>query len=279
MDKGQATKSPESREELSEMNEETIREATADRTTFGFRDVRVDEKARLVRDVFDSVANKYDLMNDLMSFGVHRIWKGALIDWLSPQPGQRLVDVAGGTGDIAERFVRKAEKRGPQPARAAICDINEEMLRAGASRRKRSNQFADAIEIINGDAERLPFNDATFDAYTIAFGIRNVTDMDAALKDARRVLKPGGRFMCLEFSHPTTEGLQWLYDRYSFNAIPRMGQAVAGDGDSYKYLVESIRRFPAQRAFVRRIEAAGFARVQYRNLSGGVAAIHAGWRI
>ncbi len=252
-----------------------------DETSFGFRTVRAGEKAGLVRGVFDSVASNYDVMNDLMSGGVHRIWKSVLLDRLAPQPGQTLIDVAGGTGDVARGFLKRANGRARADAapraRALICDINFEMLRAG---RTGDDAFgADQIARICGDAEGLPVDDNAGDAYTIAFGIRNVTNMDAALKEAHRVLRPGGRFACLEFSHPITEGLQKIYDAYSFNVIPWLGERVAGDRESYQYLVESIRRFPAQDAFAARIRAAGFSRVKYENLTGGVAALHMGWKI
>ena len=251
-------------------------------TSFGYRTVRTGDKARLVRGVFDSVASKYDLMNDLMSAGVHRIWKSVFLDRISPRPGERLIDVAGGTGDIAAGFLRRADSR-PQadekpPASAIVCDINYEMLRAGQGRAGMA-AFGERLTRVTGDAERLPFPDASADAYTIAFGIRNVTDMDAALREAFRVLRPGGRFFCLEFSHPITEGLQKIYDAYSFAVIPTLGEIVAKDRDSYQYLVESIRKFPAQEAFAARIRAAGFSRVKYENLSFGVAAIHSGWRV
>lgn len=251
-------------------------------TTFGFRKVGTGEKAGLVRKVFDRVADRYDLMNDLMSGGAHRIWKSVLLDRLAPQPGETLIDVAGGTGDVARGFVKRAAER-PQagdrpPARAVVCDINAEMLRAGAARAE-NIPFADQIARVCGDAEALPFRNSAADAYTIAFGIRNVTDMDAALREARRVLKPGGRFACLEFSHPVTEGLQSVYDAYSFNVIPWLGEKVANDRASYQYLVESIRQFPSQETFAARIRAAGFSRVSYENLTGGVAALHTGWRI
>ena len=251
-----------------------------DETSFGFRTVPAGEKARLVRGVFDSVASRYDVMNDLMSGGVHRLWKSVLLDRLNPQPGQTLIDVAGGTGDIALGFLKRAGDRPSAelktPARAIVCDINYEMLAAGAEREK---SFASQLRRVCGDAENLPLKDKTGDAYTIAFGIRNVTDMDAALRDAYRVLKPGGRFICLEFSHPSTEGLQKLYDAYSFNVIPWLGEKVANDRASYQYLVESIRRFPGQEAFAARIRKAGFSRVTYENLTGGVAALHMAWRI
>lgn len=254
----------------------------ADETSFGFRTVRASEKAGLVRGVFDSVADRYDLMNDLMSGGVHRIWKSVLQDRLSPQPGQTLLDVAGGTGDIAAGFLNRANGRPSAnekpPAHAIVCDINFEMLQAGEAREDHA-ALAGQISRVCGDAEKLPIKSASVDAYTIAFGIRNVTDIDAALREARRALKPGGRFVCLEFSHPITEGLQKVYDAYSFNAIPRLGELVTDDRDSYQYLVESIRQFPSQEAFAARIRAAGFSRVKYENLTGGVAALHMAWRI
>jgi demethylmenaquinone methyltransferase/2-methoxy-6-polyprenyl-1,4-benzoquinol methylase len=252
------------------------------KTSFGFRTVQADEKTGLVRAVFDSVATRYDVMNDLMSGGVHRVWKSTLLDRLNPQPGQILIDVAGGTGDIARGFVKRANGR-PRSAEAplataAVCDINEEMLRAGIARDE-GLSFAGQMTRVCGDAEALPFETGGADAYTIAFGIRNVTDMAAALSEARRVLKPGGRFICLEFSHPITEYLQKAYDAYSFNVIPWLGEKVANDRDSYQYLVESIRKFPAQAAFAARIKEAGFSRVTYENLTAGVAALHMAWRI
>ncbi|MEM8937244.1 MAG: class I SAM-dependent methyltransferase [Pseudomonadota bacterium] len=261
---------------------------TNQEASFGFRTVKRADKAKLVKGVFDSVAVRYDLMNDLMSAGVHRIWKSTLLDRLNPQPGALLIDVAGGTGDIAQGFLARANARdsapAKPPARAVICDINEEMLRAGAQRNGDDTAVAagdteQTLARLCGDAQNLPFNNSVADAYTIAFGIRNVSDLDAALAQAYRVLKPGGRFICLEFSHPITEGLQSLYDAYSFNVIPWLGEQVTGDRESYQYLVESIRRFPAQQAFVDRIKAAGFSRVAYENLSGGVAALHMAWRL
>jgi len=252
------------------------------KTSFGFRDVETGEKAGLVRDVFDSVAGNYDLMNDLMSGGIHRIWKSVLIDRLNPQPGQHLIDVAGGTGDVGINFLSRADGRPNAevraPATTSLCDINHEMLKAGIGR-KDAVPFTDRLTRICGDAEQLPLPDRCADAYTIAFGIRNVTHMDEALKEAYRVLRPGGRFVCLEFSHPITEGLQKAYDAYSFNVIPWLGERVADDRDSYQYLVESIRKFPSQEAFAGLITRAGFKRVSYENLTAGVAALHFGWRI
>jgi demethylmenaquinone methyltransferase/2-methoxy-6-polyprenyl-1,4-benzoquinol methylase len=238
--------------------------------SFGFRDVPEDKKQALVGKVFSSVARNYDLMNDLMSAGVHRLWKDAMVDWLNPQPGWRALDVAGGTGDIALRIARAA--RG---AEITVCDINPDMLAEGVRRAKGEGAF----DWVAGDAEALPFPDAQFDAYTIAFGIRNVTHIDKALSEARRVLKPGGRFLCLEFSQVQAPGLDFLYDKFSFNVLPALGQIVAGDGEAYRYLVESIRRFPPQAKFAGMIEQAGLARVQFRNLTGGVAAIHSAWQI
>ena len=248
----------------------------SDTASFGFRDVPEAEKQDLVREVFSSVARRYDLMNDLMSAGIHRLWKDAMVDWLDPRPGQRFLDVAGGTGDIAFRIADAARRRGGE-AEVVVCDINPDMLAEGTRRaRERSEP---AIEWVCGNAEKLPMPDAAFDAYTIAFGIRNVTHIDVALKEARRVLRPGGRFLCLEFSRVEAPGLDALYDLYSLNVLPRLGQFVAGDAEAYRYLAESIRRFPAQKEFARMIEAAGMSRVKVRNLSGGIAAVHSGWRL
>ena len=253
-----------------------------DRASFGFREVADAEKEGLVREVFDSVAPNYDLMNHLMSAGVHRVWKSLFIDRLNPQPGELLLDVAGGTGDIAAAFLARADSRprAPRlpPARAIVSDINAEMLAAGRQR-KTPAEIRARMALLGADAERLPLPDGAVDAYTIAFGIRNVTHIDAALAEARRVLKPGGRFFCLEFSHLQTEGLQKLYDLYSFNVIPWLGEKVAKDRASYQYLVESIRRFPTQENFAAMIKRAGFARVRHENLSAGVVAIHSGWKI
>jgi demethylmenaquinone methyltransferase/2-methoxy-6-polyprenyl-1,4-benzoquinol methylase len=250
--------------------------------SFGFRDIPAADKSDLVRDVFDRVADRYDLMNDLMSGGVHRIWKTTLIDRLNPQPGELLLDIAGGTGDIASKFLMRADDRRSAgmrpPARAIVCDINHEMLSAGANRNQ-CDQLSGRMAIACGDAENLPLPDKCVDAVTISFGIRNVTHIDAALSEALRVLKVGGRFACLEFSHPVTEGLQKLYDAYSFNVIPWLGERFAGDRESYQYLVESIRRFPVQGAFLEMIQRAGFSRATYENLTGGVVALHTGWRL
>lgn len=247
---------------------------TNEKTThFGAREVREDEKAGLVHDVFSNVASKYDLMNDVMSAGVHRLWKDAMMDWLAPRSGQRLLDVAGGTGDIAFRFLRRAPE-----AKAVVLDMTESMLVEGRKRAE-AGTLADRLDWVTGDAMALPFEDAVFDVYTISFGIRNVTRIPDALSEAYRVLKPGGRLMVLEFSQIPNAGLQKAYDLYSFNVIPRMGQAITGDRDSYQYLVESIRRFPDQESFATMIGDAGFMQVRYRNLSMGIAALHSGWKI
>lgn len=249
------------------------------RATFGFLDVDPAEKAGLVRGVFDRVAGRYDLMNDLMSAGVHRVWKDMTAARLNPQPGETIVDCAGGTGDIARRLARLARKakarRGGPDTRVLVIDYNAEMIGAGRARGDDAPEVAWTI----GDAQRLPLRDASADAYVIGFGIRNVTDIPAALREARRVLKRGGRFLCLEFSRPTSPALRALYDAYSFNVIPAVGERVAGDRASYQYLVESIRRFPDQRGFTAMIEGAGFARAGYTNFTGGVAALHHGWAV
>lgn len=246
-----------------------------DRTThFGFQTVAEDQKAGMVHGVFSSVASKYDVMNDLMSLSIHRIWKDALMDWLAPRPGQHLLDVAGGTGDVAFRFLGRAG----DTARATVLDMTAPMLEEGRKRAE-AERLADRLEWVVGDAMALPFPDNTFDAYTISFGIRNVTRIPDALAEAHRVLKPGGRLMVLEFSQIPNAMLQKAYDLYSFNVIPVMGQVVANDRDSYQYLVESIRKFPDQESFATMIRAAGLGQVQYRNLSMGIAALHSGWKL
>ena len=248
-------------------------EQHARETHFGFQTVAEDEKAGMVHGVFTRVANRYDLMNDLMSVGIHRLWKDAMMDWLAPRAGQRLLDVAGGTGDIAFRFLARAPE-----ARATVLDMTESMLIEGQKRAEAEN-LADRLDWVVGDAMALPFADNTFDVYTISFGIRNVTRIPDALAEAFRVLKPGGRLMVLEFSQLPNPALQWAYDRYSFNVIPTLGQAVANDRESYQYLVESIRKFPDQDSFATMIRQAGFEQVKYRNLTMGVAALHSGWKI
>ncbi len=263
-------------------NKEKIK--NSDTTHFGFKEVQEDEKQTLVRGVFDSVADKYDIMNDVMSAGLHRAWKNNLIRSLRPKPGMHLLDVAGGTGDIAFRFLKAANKSADSAdnkkpkAKVTICDINTRMLEAGRARALDEGIF-DPIDWVTGNAEMLPFPDRYFDAYTIAFGIRNVTHIDAALREAYRVLKPGGRFMCLEFSKVDLPLLKEIYDTYSFNLIPYFGELITGDKDSYQYLVESIRKFPSQEKFKQMIDEAGFKNTSYRNLSGGIVAIHSGWRV
>ncbi len=263
-----------------------------DEIDFGFSNVNTSQKAGLVRGVFDSVANNYDLMNDAMSVGIHRVWKKILLDRINPRPGQTLLDVAGGTGDVAVGFLARAQEREllqtkmPElntPATAVIFDINHAMLKAGQTRSKNQKSkdypFNKQLTRVCGDAECLPLPTNSVHAYTISLGIRNVTDRDAALREAYRVIKPGGRFICLELSHMITESLQKLYDQYSFNVIPWLGEKIVNDRASYQYLVESIRRFPSQDMFAEQIKRAGFHRVKYENLSGGVAALHMGWKI
>jgi demethylmenaquinone methyltransferase/2-methoxy-6-polyprenyl-1,4-benzoquinol methylase len=246
----------------------------SDKTThFGFQSVPEADKAGMVHGVFSRVASKYDVMNDVMSVGIHRIWKEAMMDWLAPRPGQRLLDVAGGTGDVAFRFLGRAPG-----ASAVVCDLTEPMLIEGRKRAE-AEKMADRLDWVVGDAMALPFPDATFDTYTISFGIRNVTRIADALAEAYRVLKPGGRLMVLEFSRIPNDLMQRAYDLYSFNVIPVMGQVIAGDRDSYQYLVESIRKFPEQEAFAAMIRDAGFGQVKFRNLSMGIAALHSGWKL
>ena len=246
-----------------------------ERTThFGYRDVAEEDKAGLVHGVFSSVASKYDIMNDAMSMGIHRIWKDAMIDWLAPRPGMHLLDVAGGTGDIAFRYLNRLKGDG----RATVLDMTQSMLDEG-KKRAEAEKLADRLDWVCGDAMGLPFKDNSFDAYTISFGIRNVTRIPDAISEAYRVLKPGGRFLVLEFSQVPVPMLQWLYDRYSFNMIPRMGQVITGDRDSYQYLVESIRKFPDQETFAEMIKNGGFGQVKFRNMTMGVAALHSGWKL
>ncbi|ACL61795.1 bifunctional demethylmenaquinone methyltransferase/2-methoxy-6-polyprenyl-1,4-benzoquinol methylase UbiE [Methylobacterium nodulans] len=244
-------------------------------TDFGFARVPLDEKQGRVNEVFRSVARRYDVMNDLMSGGLHRAWKSALISALRPSRTRpfRLLDVAGGTGDIAFRALQAG---GPE-THVTVLDINDAMLAVG--RERAGDRFAGRIDFVAGNAEALPLPDGSFDAYTIAFGIRNVPRIERALAEAYRVLQPGGRFLCLEFSHVDVPGLDRIYDAYSFRIIPHLGALVAGDRESYRYLVESIRRFPTPGAFAGMIEEAGFAHVTHRLLSGGICAIHSGWKI
>ncbi len=243
-------------------------------THFGFQTVAEDQKAGMVQGVFSSVAARYDIMNDLMSGGIHRLWKDAMMDWLAPRPGQQLLDVAGGTGDVAFRFLRRAGAT----AQATVLDLTEPMLIEGQKRAEAAN-MAGQLDWVVGDAMALPFPPAGFDVYTISFGIRNVTRIEDALSEAFRVLRPGGRLMVLEFSQIPNDLMQKVYDLYSFNIIPMMGQVVTGDRDSYQYLVESIRRFPDQDRFAEMIRSAGFEQVRYRNLSMGIAALHSGWKL
>jgi demethylmenaquinone methyltransferase / 2-methoxy-6-polyprenyl-1,4-benzoquinol methylase len=246
---------------------------------FGSRRVPEEEKASLVRAVFDSVAPRYDLMNDLMSGGIHRWWKAEMVAWLKPRPGQLLLDVAGGTGDVAlHALPRLAPPEAATPGSILVCDASEEMLEVGRARALDQAILA-GIEWVCADAERLPVADRSIDLYTIAFGLRNVTRIDAALAEARRALKPGGRFLCLEFTPEITPLLQPLYDLYSFQFVPLLGWMVTGDREAYLYLVESIRRFPRQNELCEMIARAGLDQVKFRDLTGGVAALHSAWRL
>jgi len=273
-------------------------------TSFGYKDVLAEEKEGMVREVFEKVAPSYDLMNDLMSAGVHRLWKDYLVSKVGVFPGMTHLDVAGGTGDVAFRVLRalRAEEAAARRAagggkprsdpssagRVIVSDINPAMLREGEKRAAkhglsrstdvRGNPLA-TLEFVEGNAERLPFEDNSVDTYTIAFGLRNVTDTLAALKDARRVLRPGGRFFCLEFSKVTQEPLKSMYEMYSLNVIPAMGDLVARDRDSYQYLVESIRRFPKQEKLAAMMLEAGFVDVSHENLTGGIVALHSGFKL
>jgi len=241
---------------------------------FGERPVSPEDKTKLVQGVFDSVAENYDIMNDLMSGGVHRIWKDRLIRMIRPKSHERFLDVAGGTGDIAFR-IRKAAGKGTD---ITICDLDEAMVSVGRDRAI-DRGWVNDFTWTTGNAETLPFPDNHFDVYTISFGLRNVTRIDTALREAHRVLKPGGRFFCLEFSHVNEPFLAKIYDAYSYTVIPRIGQAVAKDRDSYQYLVESIRKFPKQKELQRRLGEAGFSNPRYQNLSFGISAIHSGWKV
>jgi demethylmenaquinone methyltransferase/2-methoxy-6-polyprenyl-1,4-benzoquinol methylase len=246
-------------------------------THFGYRTIDLDEKQGMVDDVFRSVARRYDLMNDLMSGGLHRAWKDALVTAVNPPHAEqpfRLVDVAGGTGDVAFRVVAA----GGGGTRATVCDINGEMLAVGRERAA-ARGLDETVSFVEGNAETLPFPDRSFDAYTIAFGIRNVPRIEAALAEAFRVLRIGGHFLCLEFSTVDVPGLDTLYDLYSFNVIPALGRSVTGDTEAYRYLVESIRRFPKPSDFAAMIAATGFRRVSAQPLTGGIVALHSGWRL
>ena len=242
-------------------------------THFGYQNVPEENKSGLVKEVFNNVSSKYDVMNDLMSVGIHRVWKNTLINWLAPKENQNLLDVAGGTGDIATRFLNQAKS-----GNATILDMTESMLQEGKKRITNSS-YSSRMRWVVGDAMALPFKRNTFDIYTISFGIRNVTKIDKALSEAFRVLKPGGRILILEFSKLPNPMMQRAYDLYSFNVIPKIGEIVVGDKDSYQYLVESIRKFPDQVSFADMMTEAGFEKVKFRNLSFGVAALHSGWKI
>jgi len=243
-----------------------------DTIDFGFQTVQRSAKAGLVRGVFDSVASRYDIMNDVMSGGVHRLWKSAMIDWMAPQPHQHLIDLAGGTGDISLRFLKAGG------GTACITDINHAMLQAGQQRAE-LQRHAQRLNWCVGNAEALPLASNSADFVTIAFGLRNVTDRQSALGEAYRILKPGGRFLCLEFSHVQSRPLAKLYDAWSFNLLPAMGQVIAGDAESYRYLVESIRQFPSKEMLADMFAMAGFAQVRVRSLSAGIACIHSGWKL
>ena len=255
------------------MTDDKMTQAGTATTHFGAATVPEQEKAGMVRDLFSDVANKYDVMNDVMSVGIHRVWKEAMMDWLAPRAGQKLLDVAGGTGDVAFKFLKRAGH-----GHATVCDLTEGMLVEGRKRAE-AEALQDSLDWIVGDAMNLPFEENTFDVYTISFGIRNVTRPQEALNEAYRVLRPGGRLMVLEFSQLPNPMMQKAYDLYSFNVIPRMGQLIANDRDSYQYLVESIRNFPDQDTFLGMVKQAGFENAKYRNLTMGIAALHSGWKI
>ena len=246
----------------------------ADGADFGFRRVGEQEKPGLVRDLFDSVAGRYDLMNDLMSGGIHRLWKREMVAWLAPRPGMAVLDVAGGTGDVAQRVWGAMESRG----RVVVCDASERMVDAGRERAW-NRGLVGGIDWLVGDAEALPLPARSVDAYTIAFGIRNLTHIERALEEARRVLRPGGRFLGLEFSSRPPAGVERIYEAYSFAVIPWLGAVVAGQRDAYAYLVESIRRFPPPERLAAMMEDAGFGGVRVRPLSAGIATLHSGWRV
>uniref|UniRef100_A0A8C8RGT7 2-methoxy-6-polyprenyl-1,4-benzoquinol methylase, mitochondrial n=1 Tax=Pelusios castaneus TaxID=367368 RepID=A0A8C8RGT7_9SAUR len=277
-------------------------------THFGFQTVPETDKGEKVYQVFESVAKKYDIMNDSMSLGIHRLWKDILLHQMNPYPGTQLLDVAGGTGDIAFRFIsyirsqwehqikqklkshqnvswqeisksyQEEELKLPGGSQVVVCDINKEMLKVGKQKAQHLG-YSEGLAWVVGNAEELPFNDNKFDVYTIAFGIRNVTHIDQALQEAYRVLKPGGRFLCLEFSQVNNPIISRLYDLYSFQVIPVLGEIIVGDWKSYQYLVESIRCFPAQEEFKALIEDAGFLKVEYQNLTSGIVAIHSGFKL
>ena len=236
---------------------------------FGYKTVKRSEKQKLVNNVFDSVASKYDLMNDLTSFGIHRLWKNDLINWLAPQNNQRLADIAGGTGDIAKKFLDAGG------GSAHVYDINQEMLNIGKNKKNLSKKIKWTI----ASAEKIPANEGSFERATIGFGLRNITDRIRCLKEIYRILKPGGRLICLEFSHVENDTIRRLYDTWSFNFMPSIGKQIAGDKNAYTYLVESIRQFPTQPELAQMFSEVGFSRVKYRNLSNGIVALHSGWKI
>jgi len=258
------------------MSEDRTTVAGGMEKSFGYREVAEGDKQPLVDDVFHRVAGRYDLMNDVMSAGMHRLWKDALVAWLNPPKSGdwTVLDVAGGTGDIAFRIVEASNRN----ACATVLDINSSMLDVGRERAEKLKLDAN-VDFVEANAEQLPFADDSFDAYTIAFGIRNVPKIEAALAEACRVLRTGGRFLCLEFSEVDVPLLDRVYDAWSFNAIPRIGQVIAGAAEPYAYLVESVRKFPNQASFAAMIRAAGFDRVTWRNYSGGIAALHSGWKL
>ena len=257
---------------MSANSESTEKILNNEKVDFGNRLVKLEQKQGLVNNVFNNVASSYDLMNDLMSFGVHRLWKEALLDWIAPRPNQILADLAGGTGDIAIRFLQ----RGGQSAH--VIDINEKMMAEG-QKRKEINKFGPRLEWMAGDAQAIPLTNNSVDRVTIAFGLRNVPDRVLALKQIVRVLKPGGRFCCLEFSHVQNPLLSQIYDRWSYDVLPKLGQLVAGDANSYKYLVESIRKFPSQAELCTMMADVGLAQIKVKKLSGGIATIHSGWKL
>ena len=245
-------------------------------TSYGYQDVPEGEKQGLVDGVFHDVAGRYDVMNDIMSFGMHRLWKDAMVSALNPQSrtGYSVLDVAGGTGDIAFRIIDASKRM----AQATVLDINSSMLEVGRQRAERKG-IGEHVSFVEANAEDLPFEDGSFDAYTVAFGIRNVPEIDAALSEAFRVLKRGGRFLCLEFSEVDMPILEKAYESWSFNAIPQFGRLVTGKAEPYQYLVESIRKFPKQADFASMVSKAGFSRVKWTNYSGGIAALHSGWKL
>ncbi|MBO6947545.1 MAG: class I SAM-dependent methyltransferase [Rhodospirillales bacterium] len=254
------------------MAEQKQQNQSAETVSFGFKDVLPGEKTEMVHGVFASVASKYDLMNDLMSLGIHRLWKNAMLDWLNPQPNQTLVDVGGGTGDITFKWL----ERGGGPSQ--VVDYSPEMITVGRDRAL-DKGILDGITWTVGNAEQLPLEDSSVDVYASAFCLRNVARLDNALSEAKRVLKPGGRFMCLEFSHLIVPALEDAYDAWSFKVLPALGERVAADRESYIYLAESIRRFPDQETYARMIADAGLEQIKVRNLSAGIAALHSAWRL